>query len=95
MSRAVIEASAYQSGLGEGPAGFAQLLRAEWTKFRTVRGWLAGMIIAALVTVGIAALDHASCGGMVTPGGAVSNRSAQALLAQPRLASSPGPKPGS
>ena len=27
------------------------MLRAEWTKFRTVRGWVIGMIIAALVTV--------------------------------------------
>jgi ABC-type transport system involved in multi-copper enzyme maturation permease subunit len=31
--------------------GFAQLLRAEWTKFRTVRGWVIGMVVAALVTV--------------------------------------------
>jgi len=49
------------------------VLRAEWTKFRTVRGWIAGMIIAALVTVGITALDHGSCGGTVTPGGSVVN----------------------
>jgi len=63
--------SAYQSEIGEGPDRFAQLLRAEWTKFRTIRGWLAGMIIAAVVTVGIAALDHASCGGIVVPGGSV------------------------
>ena len=51
--------------------GFAPLLRAEWVKFRTVRGWVIGMIIAALVTVGIALLDHSECGGQVTPGGAV------------------------
>ena len=24
--------------------GFAQLLHAEWTKFRTVRGWVIGMV---------------------------------------------------
>jgi len=30
---------------------FASTLRAEWTKFRTVRGWVIGMIVAALVTV--------------------------------------------
>jgi ABC-type transport system involved in multi-copper enzyme maturation permease subunit len=51
--------------------GFAPLLRAEWTKFRTVRGWVIGMIIAALVTVGIALLDHSSCGGQAAPGGPV------------------------
>jgi ABC-type transport system involved in multi-copper enzyme maturation permease subunit len=49
-------------------SGFAQLLSAEWVKFRTVRGWVIGMLIAALVTVGIALLDHSECGGQVTPG---------------------------
>ena len=34
-----------------GHAGFARVLHAEWTKFRTVRGWMIGMIVAALVTV--------------------------------------------
>jgi ABC-type transport system involved in multi-copper enzyme maturation permease subunit len=61
---------------GKGPrqergAGFGQLLRAEWIKFRTVRGWVIGMLIAALVTVGIALLNHSSCGGQVTPNGPV------------------------
>jgi hypothetical protein len=30
---------------------FAHLLRAEWTKFRTVRGWVIAVIVAALVTL--------------------------------------------
>lgn len=34
-----------------GRDGFGQLLHAEWTKFRTVRGWLIGMIVAALASV--------------------------------------------
>lgn len=29
--------------------GFAQLLHAEWTKFRTVRGWVASSVGAVLV----------------------------------------------
>jgi len=33
--------------------GFGQLVHAELTKFRTVRGWVAGMIVAALITAGI------------------------------------------
>jgi hypothetical protein len=33
--------------------GFGQLLHAEWTKFRTVRGWVIGMILAVLVTAGL------------------------------------------
>jgi hypothetical protein len=34
-----------------GLSGFGWLVRSEWTKFRSVRGWLIGMIIAALLTV--------------------------------------------
>ncbi len=59
----------YRSDLRAGRGGFAALLHAEWTKFRTVRGWAIGMIVAALVTVGIALLDHGTCGGVTTPGG--------------------------
>jgi ABC-type transport system involved in multi-copper enzyme maturation permease subunit len=43
----------YRSSQQVGRDGFAQLLRAEWTKFRTVRGWVIGMVVAALVTVGL------------------------------------------
>jgi ABC-type transport system involved in multi-copper enzyme maturation permease subunit len=31
--------------------GFMRLLHAEWTKFRTVRGWVIAVIVAALVTL--------------------------------------------
>ncbi|MEV4376083.1 ABC transporter permease subunit [Streptosporangium sp. NPDC049644] len=48
-----------------GRGGFGRLLRAEWTKFRTVRGWVVTMTAAALVTVlfGLlsASSNHASC----------------------------------
>ncbi|GAA4562545.1 ABC transporter permease subunit [Planotetraspora kaengkrachanensis] len=44
---------------------FAHLLRAEWTKFRTVRGWVIGMLAAALVVVLLGLLsasgNHSSC----------------------------------
>ncbi|WP_061292807.1 ABC transporter permease subunit [Herbidospora cretacea] len=43
------------------------LLRSEWTKFRTVRGWVAGSIAAVLLTVGVGLLGAAgtvrSCDG--------------------------------
>ena len=42
----------YRSGVRSGGDGFAQLLHAEWTKFRTVRGWVIGMLLAALATIG-------------------------------------------
>jgi ABC-type transport system involved in multi-copper enzyme maturation permease subunit len=32
--------------------GFGSVLRAEWTKFRTVRGWLIGLVVAALLCLG-------------------------------------------
>ena len=46
----------YRPSQEEARDGFAQLLRAEWTKFRTVRGWVIGMVAAALVTVGLGLL---------------------------------------
>ena len=44
---------------------FGHVLRAEWTKFRTVRGWMIGMTIAGLLTVLVgylsAAGSHTGC----------------------------------
>jgi ABC-type transport system involved in multi-copper enzyme maturation permease subunit len=39
--------------------GFAQLLRAEWTKFRTVRGWMITLLVTVLVMVGFGLLSAA------------------------------------
>jgi ABC-type transport system involved in multi-copper enzyme maturation permease subunit len=43
----------YRSGARAARDGFAQLLRAEWTKFRTVRGWVIGTVVAGIVIVGL------------------------------------------
>jgi ABC-type transport system involved in multi-copper enzyme maturation permease subunit len=43
----------YRSAASDARDGFGQLLHAEWTKFRTVRGWVIGMILAVLVTAGL------------------------------------------
>ena len=43
----------YRPGQQAGRDGFAQLLRAEWTKFRTVRGWVIGLVVAVLVMLGL------------------------------------------
>ena len=40
----------YRSGQQAGHDGFAQVLRAEWTKFRTMRGWVVTMLAAAVAT---------------------------------------------
>jgi ABC-type transport system involved in multi-copper enzyme maturation permease subunit len=59
----------YRSELGVRNDGFAQLLRAEWTKFRTVRGWVIGVAVAALVIVGLGMLTGANseCGSQMGP----------------------------
>src|ERR1700679_2154214 len=55
---------------GAGGRGPGWPVRAEWTKFRTVRGWMTGVILAAVLTVlvGVFAAGSAqiACG---SPGG--------------------------
>jgi ABC-type transport system involved in multi-copper enzyme maturation permease subunit len=46
----------YRSPRPSGRDGFLQLLHAEWTKFRTVRGWVVGTAVGALMIVAMAAL---------------------------------------
>ena len=43
----------YRPDRHAGRDGFGQLLRADWTKFRTVRGWVIGTVVAVLVTAGL------------------------------------------
>src|SRR5271170_6507515 len=66
----------YQSRLREGPYGFADLLHAEWTKFRTVRGWIIAVIVGGLAIVAFAlapgqqgSCNVAGCTAPVGPGG--------------------------
>jgi hypothetical protein len=50
----------YESDQPVGQDGFPQLLRSEWTKFHTIRGWVIAMIAAAvLVGLPIVALGNA------------------------------------
>ncbi|MFD3381044.1 MULTISPECIES: ABC transporter permease subunit [unclassified Streptomyces] len=46
----------YKSQLRSGRAGFGRLLRAEWSKFWTVRSWLLVLVLAAAATVVISQL---------------------------------------
>jgi ABC-type transport system involved in multi-copper enzyme maturation permease subunit len=53
----------YRSGQKSGRDDFPHLLRAEWTKFRTVRGWVIAMVAAALLTaLAVVALAGVSSG---------------------------------
>jgi ABC-type transport system involved in multi-copper enzyme maturation permease subunit len=49
--------------LGGGRDRFARLLRAEWTKLRSVRGWVIALLIAAALPTVFALLNNSSCGG--------------------------------
>ena len=53
-----------------GRGGFGGLLRAEWIKFRSVRGWVIGMILAALLTIflGVFGAANASIGCQINGG---------------------------
>jgi ABC-type transport system involved in multi-copper enzyme maturation permease subunit len=57
----------YRSAAPAGHDGFGQLVWAEWTKFRTVRGWVIGMLLAGLLTVGVGLLSHGECGSQDGP----------------------------
>ena len=58
------ETAPYRSEVQPGRDGFAQLLRAEWTKIRTVRSWRVGLALAALLTIGLGVLT--SIGGTMS-----------------------------
>jgi ABC-type transport system involved in multi-copper enzyme maturation permease subunit len=73
MTAPAIPATQPDAGLGPGPGGgLGAALRAEWTKFRSVRGWVAGMILAALLTIfiGVFAAAHANIGCSINGGAA-------------------------
>ena len=53
---------------GQSRAGFARLLHAEWTKFRTVRGWVIAVMVATLVTflIGLFQGSHSQVAPCIT-----------------------------
>ena len=70
--------TSYRSALSVGDDGFASTVRSEWTKFRTVRGWVVGLVAGALVTVLVSLLAATgsgrpcrgtSCQGPIGPDG--------------------------
>jgi ABC-type transport system involved in multi-copper enzyme maturation permease subunit len=72
MTAQAISVPRPEAGSGDGPrgGGFGSLLRAEWIKFRSVRGWVIGMILAALLTIflGVFAAANANIGCQMNGG---------------------------
>jgi ABC-type transport system involved in multi-copper enzyme maturation permease subunit len=61
----------YRSAAPAGHDGFGQLLRAEWTKLLSVRGWVVGLVVGGLLTFGVGLLSHSECGSQAGPGAPV------------------------
>jgi ABC-type transport system involved in multi-copper enzyme maturation permease subunit len=72
MTAPAISVPRPEAGSGDGfrGGGFGSLLRAEWIKFRSVRGWVIGMILAALLTIllGVFAAANANIGCQINGG---------------------------
>jgi ABC-2 family transporter protein len=66
MSTPVI--TPYRSEQRPGRDDFPHLLRSEWTKFRSVRGWVIAMIAAALLTALAVAAIASTANGKSNPG---------------------------
>jgi ABC-type transport system involved in multi-copper enzyme maturation permease subunit len=60
------------AGTGDGPrrGGFGALVRAEWIKFRSVRGWVIGLLVAVflIVFIGVFAAANAGLGCQINGG---------------------------
>ena len=69
----------YRSQIRPGRDSFGQTVRAEWVKFRSVRGWVIGLVVAALaiLALGLGPSASGSCGTTARPRTAPS-RSARA-----------------
>jgi ABC-type transport system involved in multi-copper enzyme maturation permease subunit len=59
MTTTIIPDRSYQSDQPTGRDGFAQLVHSEWTKFRTVRGWVIAAVTTALIIVILAVVSAA------------------------------------
>lgn len=67
MTTATTAVSPERTTAREARDGFMQLVRSEWTKLRTVRGWIIGMVVAVLLTIAFGVLT--ATGGTIGCGG--------------------------
>ncbi|MGH8888631.1 MAG: ABC transporter permease subunit [Acidothermaceae bacterium] len=86
MTPGLAETQSYRSTLPPARDGFRHVLLAEFTKLRTVRGWIAALVIGALLIVGIGFLSAAgSQRECLTPNGSAHGKAcgSQAPLVGP------------
>ena len=57
---------AYRSGVADSRDSFGQTVHSEWTKIRTMRGWLIGLLLAALLPAGFSFLARSGCAAVST-----------------------------
>src|SRR5260370_12180515 len=81
----------YRPGQQTGRDGFAQVVRSEWTKFRTVRGWVIGIVVAVLVMLGIGLFAAGASGSSCQGTGGGPGRTGQAC--GPAFPGGPGGEP--
>ncbi|HLN70156.1 MAG TPA: ABC transporter permease subunit [Streptosporangiaceae bacterium] len=75
--------SPYRPDQQTGRDGFVQLLRAEWTKFRTVRGWVIGLVVAVLVMLGLGLFGAGGSSGSCQSTSGGPSRSGQGCFTAP------------
>jgi ABC-type transport system involved in multi-copper enzyme maturation permease subunit len=63
----------YQSSVPAARDNFAQLAFAEFTKLRTVRGWVVGLVVGALLIVGVGFLSAAGSSSSCSPASGAAN----------------------
>ena len=57
-------ARSQRSGVLASRDSFGWLLHAEWTKLRTVRGWVIGLMVAGLLIIAVNLIPGGECGGI-------------------------------
>ncbi len=85
----------YQSSVPVARDNFAQLALAEFTKLRTVRGWVVGLVVGALLIVGIGVLSAAGSTGSCSPSSGASNGTANSAANGPASGAANGSACGS
>jgi ABC-type transport system involved in multi-copper enzyme maturation permease subunit len=79
----------YRSAQPAGRDSFAQLVRAEWDKFRSVRGWVIGMVVAALLMLALGLLG-AQGGGQCNSGNGPNAPTPRGAACVPKFPTGPG-----